>query len=257
MVKVKKNLVGQKFSRLTVIRQVEDYISKAGRHYAKRECQCGCGSDPIFVTTSNLTQKHVQSCGCLNREIASISHKKYNSYKLNLEDEYGLYGIGYCTNTGNEFYFDMSDYERIKNGNWIEYMSSNGYHALQSWDVESKKIVRMHWILVGKHYDHADRNPLNNRRYNLRKATFIENSQNQSKSILNTSGFIGVHWMVAKSKWVSYITINKKRKHLGLFANKQDAIRTRLQAEVKYFKEFAPQRHLFKEYGIEDDFLED
>lgn len=28
----------------------------------------------------------------------------------------------------------------------------------------------------------------------------------------------------------------------------------RLQAEKEYFEEFAPQRHLFKEYGIEDDF---
>ena len=32
----------------------------------------------------------------------------------------------------------------------------------------------------------------------------------------------------------------------------EEAIRTRLKAELKYFgNEFAPQRHLFKKYGIE------
>lgn len=253
MVKVRKDLTGKRFGRLTVIKQTEDYISPAGTHYAMWECQCDCGSTPIVSTGSNLTQKHVQSCGCLNKEIASISHKKYNNYQLNLKDEYGTYGVGYCTNTGSAFYFDMDDYERIKNGNWIEIVPKNGYHILQSWDHECKEIVRMHWIIVGKYFDHADRNPLNNRKYNLRKATFTENSQNQNKSKLNTSGFIGVHWMATKNKWVAFITVAKQRKHLGLFANKDDAIRARLQAEKQYFGEFAPQRHLFEEYGISDE----
>lgn len=39
---------------------------------------------------------------------------------------------------------------------------------------------------------------------------------------------------------------------LGKFTEKEEAIRTRLKAELKYFgNEFAPQRHLFKKYGIE------
>ena len=256
MIKVKKDLVGQRFGRLVVTRQVEDYISKAGRHYARWECQCDCGSEPIEVTGSNLTQKHAQSCGCLNREIASTSHKKYNDYQLNLADEHGLYGIGYCTNTCSEFYFDMDDYDKVKNGNWIEVIPSSGYHILQSWDKESKTIVRMHWLIIGKYYDHADRNPLNNRKYNLRKATFTENAQNQPIKKTNTSGFIGVTWLKNKNRWVAYITIEKKRKHLGLFVDKEDAICVRLRAEKEYFGEFAPQQHLFKKYGIEDEFLE-
>ena len=56
------------------------------------------------------------------------------------------------------------------------------------------------------------------------------------------------------NKWAAYIKINKKMKRLGRFIKKEDAIRARLQAEKEYFGEFAPQRHLFKEYGIEDDF---
>ena len=30
----------------------------------------------------------------------------------------------------------------------------------------------------------------------------------------------------------------------------EDAIKARLEAEKKYFGEFAPQRHLFEQYGI-------
>ena len=34
------------------------------------------------------------------------------------------------------------------------------------------------------------------------------------------------------------------------FIPKDDAIKARLTAEARYFKEFAPQKHLFEKYGI-------
>ena len=40
--------------------------------------------------------------------------KKTNIYELNLHDENGLYGVGYCSNTNRKFYFDMDDYNKIK-----------------------------------------------------------------------------------------------------------------------------------------------
>ena len=36
-----------------------------------------------------------------------------------------------------------------------------------------------------------------------------------------------------------------------LHDNLEDAIYNRLKAEKQYFGEFAPQRHLFSQYGIE------
>ena len=38
MVKVKEDLVGQIFGRLTVIEQAEDYISPQGKHCAQYRC---------------------------------------------------------------------------------------------------------------------------------------------------------------------------------------------------------------------------
>lgn len=177
--------------------------------------------------------------------------KKYNDVILDLKDNNGLYGIGYCSNTNSKFYFDMEDYQTIKNYTWNEHIMKSGYHALEAWDSMTKKIIRMHYLLVGKSYDHADRNPLNNRRYNLREATLIENAQNHTKQKSNTSGIIGVEWRKRNNKWCANITINKNRIWLGYFKDKKDAIIARLQAEDKYFGVFAPQRHLFEEYGIE------
>lgn len=53
-----------------------------------------------------------------------------------------------------------------------------------------------------------------------------------------------------QKKWASKICVNYKTIYLGEFLNKDDAIKVRLEAEVKYFKEFAPQKDLFEEYGI-------
>ena len=46
------------------------------------------------------------------------------------------------------------------------------------------------------------------------------------------------------------ITKDKQQKYLGCFSDKEIAIKVRLEAEAKYFGDFAPQRHLFEQYGI-------
>ena len=108
----------------------------------------------------------------------------------------------------------------------------------------------MHHVLGCKGYDHIDRNPLNNRRNNLRKATIVENAQNHSLRKDNKSGFIGVRFNERIKKWEASIQVDKTSIYVGIFINKDDAIVARLEAEAKYFGEFAPQQHLFEEYGV-------
>lgn len=67
MVKVRKSIVGEKFNRLTVISQVDDYVSPAGTHYANWLCECECGNQ-IQVTTSRLKTGTTKSCGCFKTE---------------------------------------------------------------------------------------------------------------------------------------------------------------------------------------------
>ena len=108
----------------------------------------------------------------------------------------------------------------------------------------------MHYLLGCKGYDHADRNALNNRKSNLRFATKSENARNQSVSKRNTSGVIGVGYYKPGDKWRAYIEYNNQFISLGYYVDKEDAIKARLEAEQKYFGEFAPQKHLYCEYGI-------
>ena len=56
------------------------------------------------------------------------------------------------------------------------------------------------------------------------------------KSKNNTSGTTGVSWDKTYQKWNAYIMLKRKRKNLGYFHNKQDAINARKEAEDKYFK---------------------
>lgn len=245
MVKSKENLVGKVFERLTVLKQVDDYISPSGKHYAQWLCECSCEKhNKVIANTQNLKQGNVKSCGCIS--------KKHNEYVLDLNDEYGVYGIGYCHNTNTEFYFDMDDYNRIKSICWCE-CTSGGIQRIVGTDTNTGKLVSMHIFLGYKWHDHIDRNELNNRKHNLRPATTLENSRNKNKSIKNTSGITGVSFISSSKKWRARVSVNRKEIFLGNFTNKEDAIKARLEAEAKYYKEFAPQRHLFEEYNIKSE----
>ena len=167
-----------------------------------------------------------------------------NEYDLN-----GDYGIGYCSNTKSAFYFDLEDYDKIKDYCWIEYIR-NGYHSLEAWNLGVGGNITMNWLIVGKYHDHINRNPLDNRKSNLRPATITQNSQNKQRARNNTSGIIGVNWNNREQKWIARIQVDGKRILLGKFDVKSDATKARLSAEQRYFKEFAPQQHLFKEYGL-------
>lgn len=251
MVKVRKDLTGRVFGMLTVIKQADDYVCPNGKHEAQWWCQCECGSKPVVVRGNYLKSGHTKSCGCLQIKTVSETNSRTNTYELNLIDEYGEYGVGYCNNSGNQFYFDMEDYELIKNYCWTDHVrKKDGYHSLKALIRGTKKEIKMHQLVFEKYCDHIDRNPLNNRKYNLRKANFSENVQNRRLEKHNKSGFIGVCWSTKDQKWLSYIVADKKRKILGYYKNKQDAVISRLKAEKEYYKEFAPQQHLFEQYNI-------
>ena len=247
MIKVKENLTSKRFGRLLVVKQVDDQILPCGQHVAMWLCKCDCSDETIIVSGRRLREGHTQSCGCLRRELSSKRLKKYNKYNLS-----GEYGIGWTTNTNQEFYFDLEDYDKIKDYCWIEHIiSGSNYRALETHDSKNKKTIRMHYLIVGKYYDHINLNTMDNRKENLRIATKNQNAQNHSLRQDNTSGFSGVTWDNRTGKWVAQIDVNKKHIYLGHYESKQDALISRLNAELKYFGlDFAPQRHLFEKYKI-------
>lgn len=73
-----KDLTGQKFGRLTVIKEAE----KVGRHRTWL-CSCECGNKKTIYQT-HLVSGQSQSCGCLHKEVVGENSKarltKHNMY---------------------------------------------------------------------------------------------------------------------------------------------------------------------------------
>jgi hypothetical protein len=82
--------------------------------------------------------------------------------------------------------------------------------------------------------DHENGVRDDNRISNLRSGTYSDNARNAAMPNTNTSGHVGVYWHKQRSKWNARIKMDKKCLHLGLFTDKDDAIRARKAAEVKY-----------------------
>ena len=90
--------------------------------------------------------------------------------------------------------------------------------------------------------DHIDEPKTNNKINNLRLATVSQNGMNRSNlASNNTSGCTGVSWNAKEKKWCVQINYNGLYKYLGLFTNKEEAIKVRKEAEIKYFGEFRRQ----------------
>lgn len=68
---MKYDLVGQKFSKLTVIKKDENKIINRKRYWL---CICECGRNTT-VETSKLVSNHTKSCGCLYHD--DIIDKKF------------------------------------------------------------------------------------------------------------------------------------------------------------------------------------
>lgn len=58
-----KDLTGQKFGKLTVIKRHGTRVSPSGQKKAQWLCKCDCGNESI-VDSRNLVSGHTLSCGC-------------------------------------------------------------------------------------------------------------------------------------------------------------------------------------------------
>jgi hypothetical protein len=241
-------------SRLKVIEQDKsEQYSGRGAFWI---CECSCEKhNKIVADGTNIRNGNTKSCGCLNKERIINFNKseksKRNKYSEKMCDEHGEYYIGSTTNTNREFYVDADDYDKIKDYCWIEHISQGGYCALEAREEDTNKVIRMHYLIVGKNFDHEDRNPFNNRKYNLRNPGKCGNAQNHSLRKDNSTGVSGVNFDKRSGRYISRIQAHNKRILLGQFVSLDDAIKARLNAEIKYYGTFAPQKHLFKQYGIQ------
>lgn len=223
------DLTGQIFGRLTVLRRADDIIYN-DIHYTAWWCKCSCGnSEEVLARSKDLKEGLKQSCGCMTKERL----KKYNKYNLT-----GSYGIGW-TNNDEEFYFDIKDFDLIKNFCW--YYDNHGYLIAKS----GKKHIRISRYLMGVldedgtqiYVDHKNGDTRDNRRENLRIVTPSQNAMNSKLRSNNTSGCSGIYKY--GNKWLTMIFFNNERIFLGYYDTYEDAVKVRKEAEEKYFGEYS------------------
>jgi hypothetical protein len=145
---------------------------------------------------------------------------------------------------------DDEDYESIAKYRWHANPGRN-----QHWRAErtcrqgKKKTVLMHRQIMdapeGVEVDHKNRNPLDNRRCNLRLCTHSQNMRNmgrRKKFGSKTSQYKGVVKRARDSFWLARIRvaeISPESLHLGHFASEIEAAKAYDAAAQKYFGEFA------------------
>ena len=220
-----------KFSRLTVLEQAESRIGKNGKPLIFWKCLCECGNI-VEVYSGSLTSGLTTSCGCFQKEKA-----KENGLKCKRENTYDLtqkYGIGYLYNSTEKFYFDLDDYDKIKNYYWT--INNNGY--VITGGANNPNILMHRLILdVSNKYevDHINHDTNDNRKENLRIVTRSQNQMNVSLKSNNTSGVTGVYFDNNHNCWVSKIQNNI----LVYFHNFDEAVKIRKEAEKIYFGEYS------------------
>ena len=223
------DLKGREFGRLKVVCKYGK--DKYGKILWKCKCNCGNKKD-VLLTTSQITGLRVLSCGCLRAENTSKALKRYNTYDLS-----GDYGIGYTFN-GEKFYFDLDDYDKIKDYCW--HIDKNGY--VISHDFYNNQI-RFHRVILNPSknmiVDHINHIKIDNRRCNLRIAKQSNNCMNQGLSKNNTSGVTGVVWNEYHNKWAARIKVNRKDIFIGYYSDFDKAVKARKEAEEKYFGEYS------------------
>lgn len=132
---------------------------------------------------------------------------------------------------------------RVAAGQKAGSIASNGYWEIY---VENRRYRahRLAWFMVHGGWpadtiDHRNGDKLDNRIANLREATTSQNHANQPARRSSRSGFRGVHFSQREQRWVAKITCNGRKRHIGQFISKADAIAAYARVSKEVFGEFA------------------
>lgn len=142
---------------------------------------------------------------------------------------------------GKMAWVDDEDYARISKYKWyaMYHKRTRSFYARTTVKVGASRIfIYMHRAVLRAgtyvQVDHANHDTLMNTRWNLKATTSTGNNRNRRLLDSNTSGFCGLERRKGTNKWVAKIKVHGKRKHLGTFDSKDDAIAARVAANILY-----------------------
>jgi len=208
----KIDLIGQKFGRLTVLKEAP---KPQGLKYKVQRCWlcvCECGEN-IVVRMGNL--RNGNSTGC--RACRNISHgksgtKEYYSWQ-SMKDR--------CNNPSNEQYADYGGRGITVCKRWLN--SFENFYADMGPRPNGKTL---------------DRYPDNDSDYgpgNCRWGTYYEQAINKRIQKSNTSGIVGVNWHKKIGKWQARIERFGRSYFLGSYKDFFEACCARKSAEQERY----------------------
>lgn len=226
------DLTGQKFGRLLAVEKLSYYGPRNRTFY---KCICDCGNETIVYTT-RLSKGEIKSCGCL---VSDIAKERQKLLTKNNDFEKTRFGVKIFFSKGGYTLIDEEDLDKIKDYRIIK---TKGYAiAISRGTNHSKrKVIKLHRLILGIYdksimIDHINRDPLDNRKCNLRIANSFINNQNRSLSSTNTTGYKNI--VRRRNKFCICVDKNGKHYYGGSFNNIEDA--------------FIARSNLYKKLNIE------
>ena len=147
ILKAKDITVGMVFTWLTVIGGPETRVAERGKKYKYWKCQCKCGKI-VWVKSSDLVRKQVQSCGCYARYRSSVGNKKHGMWNHRL---YKIYQ-GMKTRCYNK-----------KSKDAFAHYGARGIYVCDEWLGENGFINFAKWAYANGYYDQPKNTPKKDR----------------------------------------------------------------------------------------------
>ena len=225
--KVRQNLIGMTFGRLTVLEQANDHIKPSGQHETMWLCKCTCGNTKA-IRAGVLKNGSTQSCGCIFTEVLQERNKNNTYSKLPPNDTIidGAY-VKILFSDGTYTTVDLDVYNTLLTDKRI-FKTKAGYAALHIKQKDKRRLIKLHQFILGvlaediapNVIDHINRDKLDNRKENLRIVSVAENVWNRSLSPnklgCNCVEFTGSAYRVR-------VHINGQLISLGSFKTQQEA----------------------------------
>ena len=199
-----KNLTGQKFGRLFVLR----YVGSGKQHQSLFECICDCGNI-IVVKGGNLVSGNSKSCGCLKKEILSANNRMVNTTHRMTRTR--LYII----------WTDMKQRCNNKNDPFYYLYGGQGIKVCEEW--KENFVLFYDWAVNNGYADNLTIDRIDNKKgynpENCRWVTIKENMRNRRKCV--------------------YLTINGERKNVSAWCELYDISPNTVYGWVKKGEDYA------------------
>lgn len=218
----KHDLTGQKFGKLTALYPVKDKT-----HRARWHCVCECGNEKD-VLQQNLSNGHVQSCGCL---LSSSNSERITEYNRSIgrethhETKTRLYRI----------WIGIKSRCLVETASGFKNYGGRGISICDEW--KNSFLAFSEWAFANGYSDSLtiDRIDVNGDYSpdNCRWVSMSVQQLNKRLSSRNTSGVTGVSFNKKNNRWYAYIRKDGNHVHLGSFKTIDEATKARKQAEAQ------------------------